>query len=627
MHPTEYLEGINSSPRSQEQTPPLVSKTNSDSFPLFKEKIFQPEGPTSCNRPTVTSLQNACRSRDWDRVTQLILTMGCIKIDEEGNTPLHYLVSTAPPQYIDKLSTYLQQHPAEREAKNRKGLTALHTAAIRGDPSISNQLLAFNCDLEAKDDDGNTPVSIACISSNSSIIASLLASKANVNTSNSKAKTPLHIASFRGLPKTVGRLISASANVNAKDSYGCAPLHAAAHNFNVKVIKRLLMGNADATIQNEKDGETPLLRLIDRSRNFDPTHYQLLIEKDSGLTEEILNRTLLAQVFGIKAFTPLGKQEVELEGYPVFKGIIYQKETISTCYQKFIASLEGGENAPRFNLFGKLTPLTCNKAKSLTIEQLREVLDNTERATRLSYPDHPADTIDRILKGFPVGVVVNTAEHSTALAFYSGKVAKCNKGYGCDQWPGVVVHTMGEAKNIEKCLYTCIPNDVSDSYLNLELDKDLDLNPYDKYYLAQKMQKIGNCVIASTNSMELALLFLQLEPLIGHSAAEELARTIQKIRVYHAKMGLLTTYLKNDLASRKYPPDLVLLGKLHKKTSGHPSIDRQVGILIRNWCEQNDVTSQELSLQDDLWSVETRTTGAKRKSESSVNPPQKKSCP
>lgn len=628
MESIKDLENINPFIQHEKQTSSPFSKTAPDSSSLFKERVLEPieNGVPSSNLARVKSLQNACENKEWDRVVQLVSTMGCIEVDEEGNTPLHYLAGTAPREYIDKLSTYLQQHPVEREAKNRRGLTALHIAAIRGSPSISEQLVSFGCRLESEDNEGNTPLSTACIHSKPQTIATLLAYKANANTYNNKVMTPLHIVSAKGHHHTVEMLISASANINARDSYGGTPLHTAARCFHEKVIDTLLKCNADATAQDEDAGETPLFHLLDQARNVASANYQGLIEKDEGLTEEILNRKLLAQVFGIEGFTPLAKQNVDLEAYPVCTTIIHQTEATSTYYQKLIASQEAEED-PWSELLATLTFETRSKARSLASESLRQILENTTSAISLCYPDEPEEAINKVLQGGPVGILVNTPEHVSALVFYNGKVARGNKGEGCGRWPGILIHTMGDSKDIEKCLRTCIPNDIQVSYLKSEIDKDLDLNPNDKRYLAQKEQKIGNCVIASTNSMELALLFLQLEPLMDHTEAEELARAIQKFRVHHSKMAVLTDYLKKDVPSRRYPPDLMLLGMLYKKKSSYPSIDRQTRTLIRHWCKRNDVTSDALNLVDDLWRVGRRTIGTKRKTRPSDSHPHKKTAP
>ena len=85
--------------------------------------------------------------------------------------------------------------------------------------------------------------------------------------------------------------------------------------------------------------------------------------------------------------------------------------------------------------------------------------------------------------------------------------------------------------------------------------------------------------------MELALLYLQLEPLIGQKAAEELARAIKRGRTKDTRIGSVEDYLDWHRHPRPSSPDLKLIGKLYKKTTGNKSTDDQVRALIRKWAD------------------------------------------
>lgn len=88
--------------------------------------------------------------------------------------------------------------------------------------------------------------------------------------------------------------------------------------------------------------------------------------------------------------------------------------------------------------------------------------------------------------------------------------------------------------------------------------------------------------------MELGLLYLQLRRLVGHEAAEELARAIKKGRTKDTRIGSVEEYLNFHRHPRTYPPDLELITQLYNKNSSDVDTDRSVRILIEKWAEDVD---------------------------------------
>jgi len=139
----------------------------------------------------------------------------------EGFRPLHY----ASFKGNIPLIKLLEEHGADIEAKNNRGLNVVHIAA-----------------------QGDQPVSIAYFKKKG---ISLLATDNN-------GSTALHWAAYFGMENATYYLTSWGCNVNQKDNeFGCTPLHLGVNSGNFKVVKRLLVKGANTKIKN-KEGKDPL---------------------------------------------------------------------------------------------------------------------------------------------------------------------------------------------------------------------------------------------------------------------------------------------------------------------------------------------------------------------------------
>lgn len=109
-------------------------------------------------------------------------------------------------------------------ARDEKGFTDLHTAAIKGKVADVKRLLSEGADVNVKSNDD---------------------------------QTPLHGAAFFGETDTVKELLDKGADVHVKDIHGNTPLHSAARRHNADgVIRLLLAKGANKEAQNKK-GEKP----------------------------------------------------------------------------------------------------------------------------------------------------------------------------------------------------------------------------------------------------------------------------------------------------------------------------------------------------------------------------------
>lgn len=180
------------------------------------------------------------------------------------------------------------------------------------------------------------------------------------------------------------------------------------------------------------------------------------------------------------------------------------------------------------------------------------------------------------------------------MAVYGNRIARCNRGEGQSLFrpmPGILVHTINNPANLEQALSQCC-EETTQKYFTKDIVKDLDLR--NRVYISQRQQRVGNCSVANTNSMELALLYLQFEPLIGSEAAKELARAIKKGRTKDTRVGSVEDYLNWHRTARPHPPDLALLRQLYLKRTADPNTDRQVQHLIRQWVEERGINPEEM---------------------------------
>lgn len=109
--------------------------------------------------------------------------------DSNHNTPLIIAVSDAPERV-----QILLHLGANVNAGNRRGNTALHAAASRGNLELTKLLLAQHALLDSVNIDGDTPLMLAIFWKNANIADFLLQEGANVNCTNGLGNTALHIA-------------------------------------------------------------------------------------------------------------------------------------------------------------------------------------------------------------------------------------------------------------------------------------------------------------------------------------------------------------------------------------------------------------------------------------------------
>jgi ankyrin repeat protein len=135
---------------------------------------------------------------------------------------------------------------ANVSARDNKGRTPLHFAAMLSREDTAELLIDKRADVNAKDIAGFTPLHLAASIGNKGTVARLIAKGADVNAKNSKGSTPLHLAAYTCSTEVAKRLIAKGGDFNAKDNAGFTPLYLAASRCSKEVAKRLIAKGADA---------------------------------------------------------------------------------------------------------------------------------------------------------------------------------------------------------------------------------------------------------------------------------------------------------------------------------------------------------------------------------------------
>ena len=183
---------------------------------------------------------------------------------------------------LKKVQALIAADPKVVNAKDSKGDTPLHVAALHGNAEVAEALIAAGADVNAKNNyapfapgdlwpflsptnhpdpvallsvhaldqrdmlNGYTPLVLATFSARYKPVVELLVAKgADVNAQASSGATPLFWAILRDQKDEVKFLIDRGANVNAADAYGDTILDIVLHLQYTSMIQMLLDKNVD----------------------------------------------------------------------------------------------------------------------------------------------------------------------------------------------------------------------------------------------------------------------------------------------------------------------------------------------------------------------------------------------
>ncbi|XP_065497027.1 ankyrin repeat domain-containing protein 27 isoform X1 [Caloenas nicobarica] len=138
-------------------------------------------------------------------------------------------------------------------SRDDRGYTPLHIAAICGQASLVDLLVAKGAVVNATDYHGSTPLHLACQKGYQNVTLLLLHYKASADVQDNNGNTPLHLACTYGHEDCVKALVYYdvhSCRLDIGNEKGDTPLHIAARWGYQGIIEVLLQNGANPEIQN-----------------------------------------------------------------------------------------------------------------------------------------------------------------------------------------------------------------------------------------------------------------------------------------------------------------------------------------------------------------------------------------
>merc|ERR1712004_354637 len=127
--------------------------------------------------------------------------------DLSGRTPLLRAANENLPLYVAKR---LIENSANVDSANKKGFTALHSAAYRNSVAMAKVLIENSANVDSADNDGWTALHYAASRNSVAVAKVLIENSANVDSTDKNGWTALHYAASRNNQEMVELLRNAS---------------------------------------------------------------------------------------------------------------------------------------------------------------------------------------------------------------------------------------------------------------------------------------------------------------------------------------------------------------------------------------------------------------------------------
>jgi len=137
--------------------------------------------------------------------------------------------------------------------------SAVADAAMNGDTTAVQKLLAQKADVNAPQVDGGTALHWAVYRDDLELADLLLRANANVKAANRVGMTPLAMAALFGNPAMIDRLLKAGADAKELGPNGESMVMFAARNGNPRAVKLLVEAGADVNAREKLRGTTALM--------------------------------------------------------------------------------------------------------------------------------------------------------------------------------------------------------------------------------------------------------------------------------------------------------------------------------------------------------------------------------
>eukprot|EP00057_Strongylocentrotus_purpuratus_P002406 XP_003724459.1 PREDICTED: probable protein S-acyltransferase 23 isoform X1 [Strongylocentrotus purpuratus] len=159
----------------------------------------------------------------------------------------------------EQIVQVIQAQPDGINEKGWHGFTALHRAALRGDPAIIALLLEHGADVNLINDYGETPLMYACKRGNPQNVDLFLEAGSNLDTEDHQGRKPVHHAAAGGSVHTLHYLEQVHGiTFDERDKHGQTPLHVTCYQGFQDAVKYLLRkGRSDVKLP-DSHGNLPI---------------------------------------------------------------------------------------------------------------------------------------------------------------------------------------------------------------------------------------------------------------------------------------------------------------------------------------------------------------------------------
>ncbi|KAK4467524.1 hypothetical protein MN116_008911 [Schistosoma mekongi] len=184
--------------------------------------------------------------------------------------------------FVD-LVRLLLERGADREHRDKKSHTPLHTAVCANQRPVVAMLLDYGADIEAQvDRTKDTALSIACSHGKLEIVEELLSRGANKEHRNISDYTPLSLAASGGYVEIIKLLLHHGAEINSRtgSKLGISPLMLASMNGHTAAVRLLLEHGSDINAHIETNRNTALTLACFQGRY---EVVQLLVERKANV--------------------------------------------------------------------------------------------------------------------------------------------------------------------------------------------------------------------------------------------------------------------------------------------------------------------------------------------------------
>ena len=221
-------------------------------------------------------LYAACGGKHYETANTLITKYQLVPTAKDllGHTALHIVCGSVsdtlemvgnfhlPPDVeVTSFVDWLIGLKCDPMDKNKRGLTALHYAALSGQTGVVRLLVKkYKCPVECRDNDKNTPLHKAAAGGHTHVVEVLLSELgADVEACNKENDTALHLAALNGHSNVVTLLV---------DQFGCDPLtkdyinrtilHQVCLGGHSELVEKLINDYHCDPMTRDDDGFTPL---------------------------------------------------------------------------------------------------------------------------------------------------------------------------------------------------------------------------------------------------------------------------------------------------------------------------------------------------------------------------------